>query len=191
MGTKDKNEHIKDNKKKGYVPIYRSLFDHWLWNDKNSFDVRSAWIDLLLFVNHAEETIHVAGRLQKVKSGQRWTSYCQLAKRWRWSRNRVKRYINLLKSDGMIITDETMNGTLVTIVNYDKYRIWRTTDEPTDGTTDEPPPEPSGEPSGGPQTIMNNKENNDKEVKKEKPPCPGDGYEWTEYTGRWAKPPKR
>lgn len=179
------------DKKKGFVPIYRSIQDHWIWQTDRPFDERSAWIDLLLMVNHKKDTIFVSGRLQTIKPGQKWTSYCQLAERWRWSRNRVKRFIKLLKSDGMVLTDETTNGTLVTLINYEKFGLRRSTNEPTDEPSDEPSPEPSDESSDEPQTIMNNNVNNDKELKKEKrPPSPGEGYEWNEYLGRWVAPPK-
>ena len=41
---------------KGYVPVYRSIQDHWLWTatKKQPFGKGQAWIDLLLLANHSD-----------------------------------------------------------------------------------------------------------------------------------------
>ena len=85
------------NKKLGFVPIYRSLQEHWLWRQNEPFDYRSAWIDILLSVNHEEKKIVVDGRIQVIKPGQMWTSAKKLANNWHWSKPKVYRYIKLLK----------------------------------------------------------------------------------------------
>lgn len=153
------------DKKKGYVPIYRAIQDNWLWKADEPFDVRSAWIDLLLLVNHKEGKIYIKGRVQRVQPGQKWTSYRTLATRWNWSLGRVRRYIKLLKSDGMIYTDETPNGTLLTIMNWGNFTIQQNTDRHTDGHTDEHTGGHTDGHTGGHITIMNNNVNNDKELK--------------------------
>lgn len=170
------------SKKKGYAPIYRSLQDHWLWQSDEPFDIRSAWVDLILLANHEDKTINIGRNVFTVHAGQMWTSYVKLAQRWHWSRNRVYRYIKMLISDGMILIDATPNGTCLTIVNYKKYAIVRDTHGTTDGTPDGTSSGASDGTTDGTQT--NTIKNNTKNIKSEKkeqgpaPEPPVGGGEW-------------
>lgn len=111
------------DKKKGYVPLFRSIQDHWIWQDDTPFDARSAWIDLILSVNHKEEKRKIKGKLITVKPGQMPVSYRFLAMRWRWNTDKVAKFLKLLKSDGMIHLDATHSGTLLTLVNYRVFAL--------------------------------------------------------------------
>lgn len=142
----------KDKKDKGYIKLYRSLQDHWLWSGSEPFDDRSAWVDLLMTVNHEEKKIKVGRDIITIHAGQTWTSFVKLARRWRWSRNRVYRYIKMLISDGMILMDGTPNGTLLTVVNYGFWEGGRNTNGTSDGTSDGTPGETTDGTSGGTQT---------------------------------------
>lgn len=167
------------NKKLGFIPLYRSIQEHWLWQEEEPFDNRSAWIDLLLSVNHEEKKIKVGCSIVSIKAGQMWTSYVKLAKKWHWSRNRVFRYISTLKSDGMIAVDATANGTLLTLINYGDFAYTRNTHGATDGATNGTTPEAPHGATGDTQTININNINNDNKLKKElvaEPPL--DGGEW-------------
>lgn len=159
------------DKKKGYVPIYRTLKDNWLWQDEEPFDRRSAWIDLLLSVNHEERKILINNQVVVIKAGQKWTSYRTLARQWHWSKDRVKRYIKLLKSDGMIYTDETRCGTLLTIVNWDSFAIQSYTKRDTNKDTGKDTLKDTGKDTDKDETIMIKNVNNYKELK-EKEPAP-------------------
>lgn len=174
------------DKKKGYVPIYRSLQDHWIWKYKEPFDHRSAWLDLLLLVNHKEDKIPVGSRVQIIKPGQRWLSYRWLGSRWGWSYRKVMRFMTQLVADGMVYVDGTPNGTLLTIVNWDNFNISGITKGITDGTTNDTTQGTTRASRGdhGRHTNNNvNNVNNEKEVKKEKPDFvsidpPTGGGEW-------------
>lgn len=152
-------------KKKGYIPLWRDIQDHWIWSNDEPFSKGQAWVDLLLSVNHEEKKILINGHLQIIKPGQKWTSYRTLARQWNWSKDRVRRYIKLLKSDGMIYTDETPNGTLLTVKNWDSFRIQNNTDKYTDKYTDKDTPKDTNKDTDGYKTIMNKNVNNDKERK--------------------------
>lgn len=155
-------------KNKGYIPLWRDIQDNWIWQDEEPFDRRSAWIDLLLSVNHEERKILINNQVVVIKPGQKWTSYRTLARQWNWSKDRVRRYIKLLKSDGMIYTDETRNGTLLTIVNWDNFTIQNNTKSATNKDTDEYTSKDTGKDTDEYKTIMNKNVNNDKECKEEK-----------------------
>lgn len=162
------------DKKKGYVPLYRSIQDNWIWQSEDPFDVRSAWVDLLLSVNHEEKKLCVNGKVIIIKPGQKWTSYRTLALKWGWSKDRVARYIKLLKSDGMIDTDETPNGTLLTVRNWSLFNGRCDTKCDTNKDTDKD----TGKDTDKDETIMNNNDNNEKEKKIRKPKPPRDGTQW-------------
>lgn len=179
------------NKSKGYIPLWRGIQDHWLWQSSEPFDERSAWIDLLLSVNHEEKKIKVDGRVQVIKVGQMWTSYKKLSNRWNWSRERVYRYTKMLKNDGMIYVDATPRGTLLTVINYEFYRLQKNTHETANKTTNEATPKTANETSHETQTITNKNVNNEKKVNKKDPTiCPGEGWTWSDERQRWIAPPK-
>ncbi len=140
---------------KGWISIHRKIQDCEIWTDAEPFDRRSAWVDLLLMANHEDKHILINGEPQTIKKGQRLTSTIKLAERWKWSINRVRRYLALLERLDMVITDRTTNGTIITIVNYGFYQgggiTNETTNETTNGTTDGT--------TDGIQTIMKNNEN--------------------------------
>lgn len=109
--------------KKGYVEIYRDLTDHWIWKQEEEFDKRSAWIDLLLMVNHTDKEVLINGHIICIQRGQRLTSEQELARRWKWSRNKVRRFINLLENETMLSTNKRQGvGTIITIENYCKWQ---------------------------------------------------------------------
>lgn len=165
------------NKKLGFIPLYRSIQDHWVWSNKEPFSYGQAWIDLLLSVNHEEKKLKVGCNLITIKPGQMWTSYVKLSNRWNWSRERVYRYTKMLKMDGMINVDATPNGTLLTVVNWDNFAYHGNTDETTHETTDKTSPETTDETTDETQTIMNNNANNVNSLKNI-PAAPRDGGNW-------------
>ena len=165
-------------KNKGYVPIYRSIQDNWIWRRPEPFDYRSAWVDLLLSVNHEKKTIYIDGRVQDIQPGQMWTSIAKLADKWHWSRPKVYRYIKLLKSDGMVYTDGTPSVTLLTVVNWGSFTIQGNTNATAHATAHDIPHDTSGAIPSAIQTIMIN---NDKECKEREeiiPAPPVGGGEW-------------
>ena len=109
------------DKTKGWIKLYRSIEDHWLWQNE-TFNYQSAWIDLLMLVNHESRKINISNEIVEIRPGQRWTSIRLLAQRWRWSEKKVLNFLKLLQSDGMIYKESTSKGTLLTIVNYESFQ---------------------------------------------------------------------
>lgn len=121
---------------KGWIRLHRQIQECGIWVDKEPFDRRSAWLDLLLMANYEDKSTLIKGKPLTIDRGQRFTSTLHLAERWHWSVNRVRRYLALLESLQMITTDRTSNGIMITIVKYGDYQIGRTTDDIADETTD-------------------------------------------------------
>lgn len=142
---------------KGWIALHREITENWIWKDSEPFDKRSAWIDLLLMVNHEDRKILFDGQLITVKRGQKITSLQKLSKRWKWSINKVKRFLRLLEQDNMILLKiETAKGTALTIVNYSLYQDIRNSKRNSDGTVAE-----NSRNSGGTVAEINNNDNND------------------------------
>ena len=120
---------------KGWVKLHRKVQDGWLWMSDEPFDRRSAWIDLILMVNHEDRKVLIEGKLIIIGAGQRWISVRSLAERWHWSKNRVTRFLKLLERDSMIRLDGTPNGTLLTLINYSFFQTGRDTNGHTNGDT--------------------------------------------------------
>lgn len=105
----------------GWISIHRQIWDSWVWEEK-PFSRGQAWIDLLLLANHEDKKVCHNGSLVEVKRGERITSIKQLEGRWGWSNRKVKRYLDMLQEDGMIVYKSTTKKTTYTIVNYN---VWQ------------------------------------------------------------------
>ena len=121
----------------GWIKLYRQLQDCWIWLDKEPFDKRSAWVDLLLTANHSDKKILFNGELITVKRGQILTSVRKLSAEWKWSVNKVYRFLKLLESDEMLQKESDKDRTLLTIINYSIFQCCEYTNENSNGNTDE------------------------------------------------------
>ena len=131
----------------GWIKLNRSILDSKIWDSNEPFDMRSAWIDLILMANYEDKTLITRHKtVIQVKRGSLFTSVQHLADRWKWSPGRVKRFIKLLKTLEMVTADGLADGTLVTLVNYSKYQDWRRADGLADGLSDGPADGPADGP---------------------------------------------
>lgn len=105
----------------GWLKLYRSIQNHWLWEDK-PFSRGQAFIDLLLMANHKDNKILFNGELIEIKRGSRITSLRQLSDAWGWSTTKVKKFLELLEKENMITVKSDNKKTLVTIENYGIYQ---------------------------------------------------------------------
>ena len=87
----------------GWIALYRQIRDSWIWKNNEPFDKRSAWIDLLLTVNHKSKKIPFENDFIEIERGQTLTSIKQLAERWKWSRHKVSDFLDQLEQDTMIV----------------------------------------------------------------------------------------
>ena len=106
----------------GWIKLHRQIQECFLWRIKEPFDKRSAWIDLLLLMEHQNKNLMIDGKIETIKRGSYMLSIEKLCDRWMWSRNKVKRYLDVLEREHMIVTRRTNKGTLVNVVNYCIYQ---------------------------------------------------------------------
>lgn len=135
----------------GWISIHRKIQQSDIWLDKEPFDKRSAWIDLIMMANHEDRQVLFDGKFIEVKRGEKITSLRMLSEKWKWSRNKVKRFLKLLESGSMIELKIDHQKTTYKIVNYNVYQnedISKRPQKDHKKTTD------------GPQTDTNNNVNN-------------------------------
>jgi len=110
-----------ENKDLGYICLFRSIKKNWIWNDPIKL---KWWIDLLLSVNFSKEIqkinigydIFECGRGQTIKSLQSWSTD------WKVGKDTVRNFLELLKKDTMITTENFKKTTRITICNFDDYQ---------------------------------------------------------------------
>lgn len=120
----------------GWVKIHRQLCDNPIWTSE-PFTDGQAWIDLLLLTNHKENSFNIRGIRFNVRAGECAFSQKALSHRWKWSRGKVRRFLNFLVQQKMISIVQQKNKltTLISICNYAHYQSNGTTEKSSDGTT--------------------------------------------------------
>ncbi len=112
-------------KKGGYVAIYRSVWDHPVFQPEK-FSEREAW--MWMIANAAWTTMEDLRRGQ-IKHSERF-----LARRWGWTKSKVHRFLNRLREAGMTEPASEADMNHLTICNYEDFQ--------GGGTITEPPSEP-------------------------------------------------
>jgi hypothetical protein len=105
----------------GWICLHRDIQAHWLFNFAEP-DKFMAWCDLLMSANHEDKKFMVKGRVIECKRGQVAMSQTTLQKRWKMSQNKLKRFLVLLKNEGMIDFETNELTTIITICNYSKFQ---------------------------------------------------------------------
>lgn len=107
---------------KGWIKLHRSSFNNKLYFSE-PFTRWQAWCDLILLANHKDGMFSIRGVMVKVNRGQVGHGIESIAKRWKWSRGKVERFMRFLedKSVNQIVRQKNNVTTLISIVNYEKY----------------------------------------------------------------------
>jgi hypothetical protein len=105
----------------GWVKIHRKILGHWLLSNPEYF---SAWVIILMEVNHAPRKVLVGNKLLDCKRGERLYSLDTWAGKFPgiWDRSKVRRFFKLLQSDSMIVSKRDTNTTRLTVCNYEPYQ---------------------------------------------------------------------
>ena len=122
-----------ENYTTGWIKVYRSISQHWLWQDK-PFTKGQAWIDILMECNHAEKKVNIKNDIIICERGESLNSLETWAKRWGWDKSRVRRFIKLLETDTMVVLKSTQQSTHLKVINYSIYNDNRNGKRNTDET---------------------------------------------------------
>jgi len=117
---------IETGQNKGWVAIWRKLIDSEIWIQE-PWRLR-AWLYFIAEANHCEELRYG----QKLERGQLYiSSMSDLCREIRWKKgfayketsvNAMKQFWKWLRKEKMINTKKTTRGSIITILNYDKYQ---------------------------------------------------------------------
>ena len=99
----------------GWIKLHRSFLD-WEWYDDNK--TFKLFIHLLLMANHEEKKY----RGEVIKRGQVMTGVSLLAEQTKLSVKSVRTSLNKLKRTNEVAIETSPQGSIIQIVNYDKYQ---------------------------------------------------------------------
>jgi len=108
-------------KEGGWVRLWRKIEEHDIWFAE-PFTKAQAWIDIFLNANHKQSSIFIRGNEVVIKRGQLGWSELTMAKRWKWSKNKVRRFLKWLETEQQIEQQKDSLTTVLTIKNYDSYQ---------------------------------------------------------------------
>jgi len=108
-------------KDRGWFPLCRNIIDDDLYCCER-FSKGQAWIDLLLLAGYKDNTFNIRGNKINLKRGQLGYSIRALAKRWKWNRRTVNKFLLELSKCGKIQHRKTQLTTIITILNYDEMQ---------------------------------------------------------------------
>ena len=106
----------------GWVKIHRKLCENELWL-LEPFTKGQAWVDLFLNANHKENIINIRGNILTIERGQLGWSELTMCRRWRWSKNKTRRFLKWLETKQQIEQQKSSLTTIITILNYDSYQL--------------------------------------------------------------------
>lgn len=103
----------------GWIKVHRSLID----NPKRVRSSRLAlWLYILLSVNHAPGKTYLCGKEIDLKPGQGVFSTPDLAKKLCEPISVIRRSLEWFESEQQIEQRKTNQGTVITVLNWDKYQ---------------------------------------------------------------------
>ena len=124
MPKNTQNSETDDNRNKGYIKLYRSIFENEALNTEK-YNYFQAFVYLLANAEFRDTTRMVCSgkkkMLKHLRKGQLWVSIRFLAKKWHSTQKTVISWLNFFESQEMIVKNSDKNGTVITIVNYGRY----------------------------------------------------------------------
>jgi DNA replication protein DnaD len=113
-------------KSQGWIKVFRDILDHWIWQDPMAF---RCWMFIILKANHSDKKIIFDGSLITIRRGQLLTSIRKLSDEIGCSKDKMRKILETLISDNMISVKTTHRGTLLTVINYEKFQGSRDTEQ--------------------------------------------------------------
>jgi len=104
----------------GWVKLHRKIRESKVWYYTES--QLKVWITILTLVNYKTGWSRHDGEEIELDPGQMTTSMEYISKEAGVSHNIVRKTLNKLEDDGMITTDRTNKGTLLTVLNWGDYQ---------------------------------------------------------------------
>ena len=107
----------------GYVKISRAIFGHGMFKEE-PYTETQAWIWFICGASYRNDTVRVGHLIVDVKRGEYVASIRFLAKKFKWTTSRVKRFLDRLTRGKMVTTKATQGITSINLLNYDEYQFF-------------------------------------------------------------------
>lgn len=105
----------------GWIKLHRDILEHKIFKSK-PIGKGEAWIRLILMASYKDSDFFVNDVYFSAKRGQILVSQRTISDEFGWSQNKLKRFLNWLKSERMIDYETNTRLTIITICNYSKYQ---------------------------------------------------------------------
>ena len=102
----------------GWVKIHRTLLENPFWKNE-VFTRGQAWIDLLLLANFEKSYCYKRGVKIEVEKGQIVKSEVELSDRWKWSRTKLRKFLEELEKEQQIKQQKTNVTLIITVLCLD------------------------------------------------------------------------
>jgi hypothetical protein len=119
-----------------WIKLHCQLAHHDLWL-MEPFTRGQAWVDLLMLAQSKPGWIMVRGISVDLDRGQVGYSELSLSERWKWSRNKVRLFIDTLRKRQMVDVRKDNKTTVITVLNFDSYQARPTADGTANGTAND------------------------------------------------------
>ena len=105
----------------GWIKLHRKIWDSPTVTRDS--DYLAVWIYLITHATHKEYKTYFNGAKIVVKPGQLITGRKKIAEITRVSESKIKRILESFKSDQQIDQQTNPRGSLISIINWDKYQL--------------------------------------------------------------------
>jgi hypothetical protein len=106
---------------RGVFGLDRGVLEHEIFPDI-AYSEKEAWIWLIAEAAWKKRTRRVGEYTANLERGQLLASVRFLAEKWKWSKSKVERFLNKLKTETMIETHSETGITIITVCKYAKYQ---------------------------------------------------------------------
>lgn len=105
----------------GYILLSRKMFNSDFWHAEK-FSRAQAWVDMIFLAYNKESEIRVRGIAVPIERGQVVVPLSYLERRWRWSKNKIQRFLGDLTRYGYITQIKGRPVTVIVINKYNDYQ---------------------------------------------------------------------
>ena len=109
-----------------WIKLFRDINKHWIWQNS---DYLKWWLDILLEVNHAPAKVVINNKIYDCNRGEKLYSLDTWAVRWGTNKSKVRRFLQLLQNDNMIVLKSETQTTRLKVCKYDTYQDMRNGNE--------------------------------------------------------------
>ena len=108
---------------RGYIALWRKIEDNPLYTEERSFSKFEAWIDILINVTAKRDGIErlICNHIYKSNYGELIRSISTMGKHWKWSKNKVVRFLEQLKKMNQIEYTSDTRTTIIKVLNFGRF----------------------------------------------------------------------